>query len=205
MCRRLSPASGRSPRRDAFSLRRLPRLFPEGPRWPCTGTCGRWSIRCTARPRLPARVPDGWQKRIELSLRLQWGVHRRHSWLACAYPLTRPHRGANGLAHTEWIMRAMSGLRLDPNTMLHATVSLAAFVRGLAANLEPEARAVQNTGMSDDEWMAMREAALNKLMPAHPTLAAVLRDQHLDLDLDTLFEFGLRRQLDALEALARTD
>ncbi|MEV4896927.1 beta-ketoacyl synthase N-terminal-like domain-containing protein, partial [Nonomuraea sp. NPDC055795] len=154
--------------------------------------------------RLPPRVPDGWQKQIELSLRLQWGVHRRHPWLAYAYPLTRPHLGANGLAHTEWIMRAVSGLGLDPNTMLHVTVSLAAFVRGLAANLEPEARAVQDTGMSD-EWMATREAALNKLMPAHPTLAAVLRDRRLDLDLDTLFEFGLRRQLDALEALARAD
>ncbi|MFI9554866.1 TetR/AcrR family transcriptional regulator [Nonomuraea endophytica] len=155
--------------------------------------------------RLPARVPDGWQKQIELSLRLQWGVHRRHPWLAYAYPLTRPYMGAGGLAHTEWIMRAVSGLGLDPNTMLHVTVSLAAFIRGLAANLEPEAQAVQDTGMSDDEWMATREAALRKLMPTHPTLAAVLRDQQLNLDLDTLFEFGLKRQLDALEALARAD
>ncbi|MFD9946395.1 TetR/AcrR family transcriptional regulator C-terminal domain-containing protein [Nonomuraea sp. NPDC059023] len=155
--------------------------------------------------RLPGRVPDGWRKQVELSLRLQWGIHRRHPWLASAYPLTRPYLGANGLAHTEWIMRAVSGLGLDPNTMLHVTVSLAAFIRGLAANLEPEARAVQDTGMSDDEWMATREAALRRLMPAHPTLAAVLRDQHLDLDLDTLFEFGLKRQLDALEALARAD
>ncbi|MFI6291648.1 TetR/AcrR family transcriptional regulator [Nonomuraea sp. NPDC050790] len=155
--------------------------------------------------RLPARVPVGWRKQVELSLRLQWGIHRRHPWLAYAYPLTRPPLGPNGLAHTEWIMRAVSGLGLDPNTLLHVAVSLAAFIRGLAANLEPEALAVQDTGMSDDEWMATREATLKKHLPNHPILAKVLRNQQLDLDLDTLFEFGLNRQLDALAVLATPD
>lgn len=159
--------------------------------------------RAYGEARLPAEPPTGWRAQIETSLRLQWAAHRRHPWLAHAFPLTRPQYLPNGMAHTEWLMRAVSGLGLDANTVLHVSVSLAGFIRGIAVNLEPEAQAIQDTGITDDEWMRAQERTYAELFAsgAYPTMAAVLAQPGLDLDLDSLFEFGLRRQLDGIAAL----
>ncbi|NRQ34952.1 GntR family transcriptional regulator [Nonomuraea sp. NN258] len=156
---------------------------------------------------LPARPPRGWRAQVELSLRLQWRIYRRHPWLAQAISLTRPEFVPGGMAHTEWLLRAVHGLGLDPNAMLHVTVSLANFVRGTAASLEPEEQARTDTGLTDDEWIQTREPDLTALFAdgAYPTLAGVLMSPDLNLDLDSLFEFGLNRHLDGLAVLlART-
>jgi AcrR family transcriptional regulator len=142
---------------------------------------------------LPAQPPPGWRAQLEVSLRLQWRLHRRHPWLSQAIPLTRPEFVRNGMAHTEWILRAIDGLGLTPTAMLHASVSLAGFVRGVAA--APE---------TDDEGMAaVREGQLAEALSSggFPTMARVIVQPGLDLDLDSLFEFGLRRQLDGLAVL----
>ncbi|WP_433516771.1 TetR/AcrR family transcriptional regulator C-terminal domain-containing protein [Nonomuraea sp. CA-143628] len=142
---------------------------------------------------LPAQPPPGWRAQLEVSLRLQWRLHRRHPWLSQAIPLTRPEFVRNAMAHTEWVLRALDGLGLTPNAMLHASVSLAGFVRGVAA--APEA---------DDEGLAaVREGQLAEALSSggFPTMARVIVQSGLDLDLDSLFEFGLRRQLDGLAVL----
>jgi hypothetical protein len=77
-------------------------------------------------------------------------------------------------------------------------------VRGTAANLEPEADAAQDTGLDNEQWMDSQEAALAALVKTgpFPHLSRVMGES-VELDLDTLFEFGLRRLLDGLEELIR--
>ncbi|WP_241564336.1 TetR/AcrR family transcriptional regulator C-terminal domain-containing protein [Nonomuraea polychroma] len=147
--------------------------------------------------------PRGWRAQVELVLRQQWRIHRRHPWLTQAVSLTRPQFVPNGMAHTDRLLRGLDGLGLDANTMLHAAVSLMNFVRGTAVSLEAEEQARTETGITDDEWMRAREAELGEMLAsgAYPTLAKVLAQPGLDMDLDSLFEFGLRRQLDGLAVL----
>jgi AcrR family transcriptional regulator len=147
--------------------------------------------------------PSGWRAQVELVLRQQWRIHRSHPWLTQAVSLTRPQFVPNGMAHTDRLLRALDRLGLDGNTMLHAAVSLMNFVRGTAVSLEVEEQARTETGITDDEWMRAREAELGEMLAsgAYPTLAKVLAQPGLDMDLDSLFEFGLRRQLDGLAVL----
>ncbi|MGP3958912.1 TetR/AcrR family transcriptional regulator C-terminal domain-containing protein [Nonomuraea sp. 3N208] len=147
--------------------------------------------------------PRGWRAQLELALRGLWRIHRRHPWLARAVSLTRPQFIPNGMAHTDRLLRAVDGLGLDANTMLHVAVSLTNFVRGTAVSLEAEEQARTETGITDDEWMRAREAELGEMLSsgAYPTLAKVVAQPGLDMDLDSLFEFGLRRQLDGVAAL----
>lgn len=149
---------------------------------------------------LPAQPPSGWRAQLEVSLRLQWRLYRRHPWLSQAIPLTRPEFVRNAMAHTEWILRAIDGLGLTPNAMLHASASLAGFVRGVAASPEAEVQAQAET---DDEWVRAMEGQLAEVLSSggFPTMARVIVQPGLDLDLDSLFEFGLRRQLDGLAVL----
>lgn len=155
--------------------------------------------------RLPEGVPDGWRVRLELSARAQWAVFRRHPWLAPAMSVTRPQLVPNALAHTDWILSALDGLGLDATAMLHFHVTLFSFVRGLATNFEAEAQAEQDTGMTSDEWMLTQEPTMAEMAASAgsgplATFLRVVGQPDIDLDLETLFEFGLARLLDGLEA-----
>jgi DNA-binding transcriptional regulator YhcF (GntR family) len=152
---------------------------------------------------LPARPPVGWRARLELLCRLQWTMYQRHPWLAQVVSLTRPLLAPNAIAHTEWTMRAVADQRLDASMMLHVAATVASFVRGTATSLEREAEAEQDTGLTDDEWMHTQREALAAALRSgrYPLLAAVSTRDDVDLNVESLFEFGLQRTLDGLGVL----
>lgn len=154
----------------------------------------------------PEPPPPGWRARLELAARLQWAIHRRHPWTARVISLTRPQPMPNGMAHTEWAMRAVDGLGLDPPTMLHVAVTLAGYVHGIAVNLESEVEAEQNTGVTSDEWMESQDSTFTAIVASgpFPMLSSIAAQPDFDFDLDTLFEFGLKLILDGLAALIQS-
>lgn len=159
--------------------------------------------------KLPEPPPPGWRARLELVARLQWTIYRRHPWLAQVMSFTRPPLIPNGMAHTDWTMRAVDGLGLDFETMIQVAVTLASYVRGTAVNLEPEAQAEQDTGLTTEQWLKSRESEMAVILAsgALPMFSRILTQGGLDpdldlhLDLDTLVEFGLQRVLDGIEVL----
>ena len=160
-----------------------------------------------ANPPPPALSPDrdGWRACLEALARLQWSMYRRHVWLAQAVSFTRPLLAPNAMAHTEWAMRALDGRGLDSNTLFRAAVTVANYVRGTAVNLEEEAQAEQETGMTETEWFRSRQDRLAEVLATDrlPMLAAYITADDSEFDLDTLLEFGLQRLLDGLEPLLR--
>ena len=148
----------------------------------------------------PPTAPNGWRADLELVARHQWALFRRHPWLAPAMSVTRPQAAPNALVHTERVLRALAPFGLDPGAVLHIHVTLFSFVRGLATNLEPEAEAERETGLTSDEWIETQHAALNAAAGsgAVASFLRTVRESDVDLSLDTLFEFGLPRLLDGL-------
>jgi DNA-binding transcriptional regulator YhcF (GntR family) len=151
---------------------------------------------------LPATRPQGWRPQLELVARLQWAIYRRHPWLARVISMTRPDIWPNGMRHTEWALRAVADLDLDPTTMLLVAVTLFSYVRGSAMNLEMAAEAEQETGLTDEQWVDARHAAFTRIFASgrYPTLEAVA-SRPVELDAESLFEFGLSRLLDGYSAL----
>jgi DNA-binding transcriptional regulator YhcF (GntR family) len=151
---------------------------------------------------LPAEPPDGWRVRLDVMTRVQWASYRRHPWMAGVTSLTRPLPSAALLKHTEWALAAVDGHGLSPETMLYVHILIYSFVQGLAANFELEIQARAETGLTDDEWMRDQDPKLAAIVAAGsaPTFADVVErlGGEFDLDLDRLFEFGLRSLLDGL-------
>jgi AcrR family transcriptional regulator len=149
---------------------------------------------------LPARPPEGWRAQLELSSRMQWRGFRHHPWLAPALSITRPQLIPNGMRHTEWALRAIDGLGLTIEEMMHVHMTLFSHVRGLALNLEAEAQAEQDSGLTSEEYMQTQEHGFRAIAGAgdFPLLDRLV-DSDMDLDLDQLFEFGMRLLLDGLE------
>lgn len=154
----------------------------------------------------PALSPstDGWRACLEALARSQWGMYRRHTWLAQAVSFTRPLLAPNAMAHTEWAMAALDASGFDPAVQFRAAVMMANYVRGTAVNLEDEAQAVQESGVDDVEWMREREDQLMAVLGTGrmPLMARFVADGGGDFNLDILLEFGLQRLLDGLETLA---
>jgi AcrR family transcriptional regulator len=152
--------------------------------------------------RFPEPPPPGWRAQLELVARLQWAVSRRHPWIARVISLTRPAPAPNGVAYTEWALRAVGGLGLDPSTMLYVAITIAGYVQATAVNLELEVEAEQDTGITSDEWMASQEQMLTTILASgrFPMLSGIATRPDFDFDLDTLFEFGLQLLLDGLAA-----
>jgi DNA-binding transcriptional regulator YhcF (GntR family) len=153
---------------------------------------------------LPADPPDGWRPRAELSARQMWAACQRHPWLAHALSMTRPQAVPNGMAHTEFLLAALDGYDLDLDTRMHVAVTVFAFVRGIAVNIEPELRAIQDSGLSDEDWMTSQKPSMQAVADStrFPYLSRAMDDE-IDMTLDSLFEFGLRNLLDGLDSFLR--
>ena len=151
--------------------------------------------------RLPAEPPPGWRERVEIATRSLWSAFRRHPWLAGALSLTRPQVVSGGLAYTEWMLGALEDAGLTGTDAFEVHLTLFTFVRGLAVNLESEAAAQATSGLTGDEWVAGQEEQLRAVVvggryPRFERLTA----KGYDLDLEALFERGLRYLLDGLAA-----
>jgi AcrR family transcriptional regulator len=154
----------------------------------------------------PEPAPVGWRVRLELGARTLWELHQRHPWLAQLSPLTRPLPLPNLMVHGEWVLAALDGLGLDPATMLDLNILIYSLVQGLATNLEREAQARAATGISEEEWIDGQAPAIDALANSgnHPTYVKILDSftrTGYDLDLDRLFETGLRALLDGFAVL----
>jgi AcrR family transcriptional regulator len=147
--------------------------------------------------RLPARPPGDWRAALELSARVEWACFQRHPWLAPTMSLTRPQLAPNAMRLSEWVLTALGGARLTLSERMYVQILLFTFVRGVASALEPEAEAIRETGLTNDQWMATQARTFGTVatdMAHFQELAAT----DFDFTLDGLFEFGLARLLDGL-------
>lgn len=151
---------------------------------------------------LPAQPPASWRAGIETAARQQWSAYRAHLWLASAISIGRPQVLPNLLPHTDAVLRAVAGFGVDADTAMYAAITVFGYVRGVALNLETEAQAEQDTGLTADEWAGQQAARLATLIVDQDLAGfraiAMPGGFEFDFDLDQLFEFGLGIVLDGL-------
>ncbi|MFI7617211.1 TetR/AcrR family transcriptional regulator C-terminal domain-containing protein [Nonomuraea terrae] len=150
---------------------------------------------------LPPERPDGWRACLETSARVLWAAYHEHPWMAGVTSLHRPLASPALLQHSEWMMSALAGTRLDPATKMYVNILLYSYVLAIAANVEQERQAHAATGLTDEEWMSTQEERIRAISESgtSPAFAAFLHELgDFDFDLDHLFEFGLTRLLDGL-------
>jgi hypothetical protein len=154
--------------------------------------------------RPPVLPRASWREKLEAIARVQWDGYVRHPWLAPALSMTRPQLTINGMAHTEWILEALSTLGMDPGTTLRMSIAFIAHVRGMAVSLEAEREAERDTGMDSVEWMTAQEARFARAVAKFPTLARFSSETEVDITLPALFECSVRLFLDGIAARAVT-
>jgi DNA-binding transcriptional regulator YhcF (GntR family) len=149
---------------------------------------------------LPSTAPAGWRPQLEAACRAYWATLRRHPWLARAMNINRPRPLKNAVSYADWVLRALDGHGLDAAARMDLHVVLHAFIQGMAVNLETEAEALSETGLSDTEWMDGELASFSALAATgrYPAFAHVLAELEPSYEpaADRLFELGVRTMLD---------
>jgi hypothetical protein len=79
---------------------------------------------------------------------------------------------------------------------------LFSYARGMAVNLESEAQAEAESGLTADEWMDAHVQTITSYAAdgGFPNVSRLIA-LDFDLDLDALFELGLRCLLDGLQGV----
>jgi DNA-binding transcriptional regulator YhcF (GntR family) len=151
---------------------------------------------------MPRQQPASWRAVIETAARAQWSAYKAHLWLASAVSIGRPQVLPNLLPHTDAVLRAVGGFGVDANTSMYAAITVFGYVRGVALNLESEAHAEQDTGLTADEWADQQTGRLAELIVKQDLAGfralAEPDGFEFDFDLEQLFEFGLGIVLDGL-------
>ena len=133
-----------------------------------------------------------------------WATYRRHPWMARAMAsFIRPDPMPEAMKYTEWNLRALRGTGLGVHQIMHAHLALIAFVQGLGVAMELEGHALQDTGVSNDEWMDRNGGRFAAIVAGggYPVLTSIFEHEPFELDLDSLFGFGLDRLLDGIAVI----
>jgi DNA-binding transcriptional regulator YhcF (GntR family) len=155
-----------------------------------------------AREPLPAAPPKGWRAQLEVAARAEWCVFRQHPWLARVVNLTRPEPLPSAISFADWVFRALEETRLSAGEKMRMHVLLHSYVQGLAVNVEAEANAAGETGMSNEEWMHQRGEAFSRMAASgkYPAFARVVGELgDFEIEFESLFEHGLKTMLDGFE------
>ncbi|WP_254708694.1 TetR/AcrR family transcriptional regulator C-terminal domain-containing protein [Streptomyces lunaelactis] len=126
------------------------------------------------------------------------------NWLPDFEPLPDPEAViAPEITETECRQCGTRVSGLTPTQMIHVHLALLGYAQGVAMAIELESQARQDTGMTPEQWMASNEPRMEAIQTtgAYPTLSTLFGEDEFDLELGTLFEFGLERMLDGVAAL----
>jgi hypothetical protein len=115
--------------------------------------------------------------------------------------LTRPQLSPNAMRLTEYVLDALDGTALTLSQRMYVQILVFSYVRGVASAFEPEAEAIRETGLTNEEWIESQDATFATLLGTHPMprFRAFAEQGDFDFDLESLFRFGLGRLLDGLE------
>jgi AcrR family transcriptional regulator len=124
----------------------------------------------------------------------EWTMYRRHPWLLAVLATDRPPTGPTVLAMVDRVVAAFTSAGYDPAEAFRAYLVLSGYTQGMALLIRRDP-----TDTTYPAWWSATRTRLERTGRTHrrPWLVAAGQSKP-DTDLDTWFQFGLRRLLDGL-------
>ncbi|OLZ61699.1 TetR/AcrR family transcriptional regulator C-terminal domain-containing protein [Amycolatopsis keratiniphila] len=143
----------------------------------------------------------GWRAGLERWARRAWEMHHRHPWLVHSAG-SRRLPGPNIMAGYDHALDVASRSGLAPAEVIAVVNLVGGFVESAARQAGEAAELQRRTGVTHERWWSERESLFERL-DRYPALERLWKAGGMDAPLDA-FEFGLRRTLDGIEALVRS-
>lgn len=142
-----------------------------------------------------------WRGILEMVARGIRDMYLAHPWLV-GVNWSRPVMGPNGMAGLDFVIGGLDGLGLTDQEKISVVMTVDGYVTGLARSRLQHTAAVEETGLTDEEFWTRHLPVLERAMASgdYPAMAALSADA-FGLDWDESFEWGLQRLLDGIETL----
>lgn len=157
----------------------------------------------TARDDQPA---GDWRARLEHVARDNWNLYRRHPWLL-QLATCRPPLGPHVTAKYDYELRAIDGIGLTDVEMDTVIGLIVGHAQTSARMAVESAQVAQRSAMTDEQWWQANGPLFAKIFdprsfPVAARVGASTGQAHNAASNPAyLFEFGLQRLLDGIEAL----
>jgi len=164
-------------------------------------------------------LSDGWRPALR-----QWAHDGRDFFLRHPWTLdisgARAGMGPNETRNQETSAKILAGLGLSGPDLMASVWSVASFVHGNARAMAETKQATAVTGIDENEWWFSRSKMFDEVAPDYaerfPFLTALagqgtfegkdFEGSYLEAESEFVFEFGLERLLDGIEAfIARVE
>jgi len=142
-----------------------------------------------------------WRSTMELVARGTWQLYLSHPWLLQVNQ-ARPILGPNALGAIDFALAALDGQGLTGREKVAVILTVDNYVTGTARAYVLQQQAIHESGITDDEFWAAQEPALNQAMASgnYPEISQLPEDA-FSIGGEEALEFGLKPLLDGLEAV----
>jgi len=142
-----------------------------------------------------------WRGILALVARRGRTLYLRHPWLL-QVNWSRPVLGPNTVAGLEFVVASLAGLGLTDRERINVLTTIDGYVVGATRGEIMYSRAVDETGLSDEEFWGRQSPVLGDAMASgeYPAMAGLSEDA-FGRGWDESFEWGLQRVLDGIESL----
>lgn len=152
---------------------------------------------------LPEFPHADWRRALEMAMRWEWGILRRHPWVVRLTPATGQLITPAVMAATERMMGVIMDEGHSPDAALEIVIEVHAYTSGMAT----EALLVEVDHRENDpdqkQWWTTRapELARSENRGRFSTVFSVSRPP----DIDRIFTLGMERLLDGLAPIVAAD
>lgn len=156
----------------------------------------------------PGEDCAGWRAKLAFIARERWRLNERHPWLLDMRP-HRPPLGPNVLRKAEATLMALDGMGLEPEDMVSAAEAMQNYVIGALHSAREARETERQSGLTDAQWFEIVGPLLDQhtSLAAYPAVARMSQARRskarTPAERVELFEFGLERVLDGLDAFIR--
>ncbi|MFD3683777.1 GntR family transcriptional regulator [Nocardiopsis sp. NPDC058631] len=148
---------------------------------------------------LPDPPPGGWRKALELALRTEWGIYRRHPWAVRLTMLAGAVRSPRLVENAEWMMRVVTAQGRSPDEAMAILTFVSAYTSGMALQATQVVVEEYEFGMDAEHWWRSRGPEFLRIAEQgrHPLTFSISGPP----DVHGVFELGMKHLLDGLAPL----
>jgi AcrR family transcriptional regulator/DNA-binding transcriptional regulator YhcF (GntR family) len=148
---------------------------------------------------LPEPPPAGWREALELALRTEWDIYRRHPWAIRLTPLAGAVRATGLFENAEWMMRVIVAEGRSPDEAMAILTFVSAYTSGMALQGTRAVVEEYEYGLDAEHWWRSREQEFLRIAAEgrYPLTFSISGPP----DVRAIFDLGMKHLLDGLAPL----
>ncbi|MEU4419625.1 GntR family transcriptional regulator [Actinoplanes sp. NPDC024001] len=148
---------------------------------------------------LPEPPPAGWRTALEVALRTEWEIYRKHPWAIRLTPLAGAVQATALFRNAEWTMEVITAEGRSPDEAMAILTFISSYTSGMALQGTRAVVEEYEIGVDAEQWWRSREAEFLRIAAQgkYPLTFSISGPP----DVQAIFELGMKHLLDGLTPL----